>query len=412
MLFDRNAERYEYLSERGTASAPWARAVQRRSRVRTLGDLHDLEGRRALVRVDFNVPLADGRVVDDTRIVEAVATLAALREQGARLLLVSHLGRPKDRDPALSLRPVADRLALLLDEEVALAPDLDHVPDGDLVMLENIRYEPGETRNDRRLAARLGALADAYVNDAFGVAHRAHASTEGVVHHVEQSVAGLLFQREVETLTSILRDPDRPLVAMLGGSKVTDKIGAIDRFLELADSVLIGGAMTFPFMVARGLATGDSMCEASGVAAARSALDKDVEGKLRLPVDLVVADRFSARAETWIVDAVGVQDGWMGLDIGPRTRELYAGEIADARTVFWNGPVGAFELEPFSAGTRAIAEAVARTEATTVVGGGDSVAALTKFGLEKAVSHVSTGGGAALEFIEGRALPGFTALRR
>ncbi|MEA2230366.1 MAG: phosphoglycerate kinase [Solirubrobacteraceae bacterium] len=412
MFFDRNAERYEYLADRGTAGEPWARAAQR-SRVRTLDDLHDLDGRRALVRVDFNVPLADGRVVDDTRIAQTVATLTALREQGAQLLLVSHLGRPKDRDPALSLRPVADRLSELMDDDVALAPDLDHIPDGGLVMLENIRYERGETKNDRKLAARLGALADTYVNDAFGVAHRAHASTEGVVHHVEQSAAGLLFQREVETLTAILRDPARPLVAVLGGSKVTDKIGAIDRFLEVADMVLIGGAMAFPFMVAQGLATGDSLCERGGVAAARRALEKDEGvGKLRLPVDLVVADRFSAHAQTRLVDVDDVPAGWMGLDVGPRTRELYAREIADAGTVFWNGPVGAFELHPFSAGTRAIADAVARTAATTVVGGGDSVAALTRFGLEDAVSHVSTGGGAALEFIEGRALPGFTALRR
>jgi phosphoglycerate kinase len=412
MFFDRKAERYEYLADRGTAGEPRARAAQR-SRVRILDDLHDLDGRRALVRVDFNVPLADGRVVDDTRIAQAVATLTALREQGAQLLLVSHLGRPKDRDPALSLRPVADRLSELMDDDVALAPDLDHIPDGGLVMLENIRYERGETKNDRKLAARLGSLADAYVNDAFGVAHRAHASTEGVVHHVEQSAAGLLFQREVETLTAILRDPARPLVAVLGGSKVTDKIGAIDHFLDVADTVLIGGAMAFPFMVAQGLATGDSLCERGGIAAARQALEKDEGvGKLRLPVDLVVADRFSAHAQTRLVDADDVQDGWMGLDVGPRTRELYASEIADAATVFWNGPVGAFELEPFSAGTRAIAEAVAGTEAITVVGGGDSVAALTRFGLEQAVSHVSTGGGAALEFIEGRALPGFTALRR
>ncbi|HEX8159835.1 MAG TPA: phosphoglycerate kinase [Solirubrobacteraceae bacterium] len=378
-----------------------------------MDDLRDLEGRRALVRVDFNVPLAGGSVVDDTRIAQAVSTLTALREQGAQLLLVSHLGRPKERDPELSLRPVADRLSELVDDEVALAPDLDHIPDGDLVMLENIRYERGETKNDRKLAGRLGALADAYVNDAFGVAHRAHASTEGVVHHVEQSAAGLLFQREVEMLTALLRDPARPLVAVLGGAKVTDKIGAIDRFLDVADTVLIGGAMAFPFMVAQGLATGDSLCERSGIAAARRALDKDeAVGRLRLPVDLVVADSFSAHARTRIVDANAVPDGWMGLDVGPRTQALYAREIADARTVFWNGPVGAFELEPFSGGTHAIAEAVAETEATTVVGGGDSVAALTKFGLDGAVSHVSTGGGAALEFIEGRALPGFTALRR
>jgi phosphoglycerate kinase len=412
MLFDRKAEPYEYLAERGTHGEPLAHATVQRSKLRTLDVLHDLDGRRVLVRVDFNVPLSDGRVRDDTRIVQAVATLAALRERGAQLLLVSHLGRPRDRDPALSLRPVAARLAELMDDDVALAPNLDQIPEGDLVMLENIRYERGETTNDRTLAARLGAFADVYVNDAFGVAHRAHASTEGVVHHVEQTAAGLLFQREVETLTAILRNPERPLVAVLGGSKVTDKIGAIDRFLEVADSVLIGGAMAFPFMVAKGLAIGDSLCDRSGIAAARRALENDLEGKLRLPADLVLADRFSAGAQLRIAGADDVQDGWMGLDIGPWTRTLYAREITQAGAVFWNGPVGAFELDPFCAGTRAIADAVAATEATTVVGGGDSIAALTRFGLEDAVSHLSTGGGAALEFIEGRALPGITALRR
>lgn len=412
MLFDRNAERYEYLSERGTLGEPLAQAGPQRSKLRTLDALHDLDGRRVLVRVDFNVPLSDGRVRDDTRIVQSVATLAALRERGAQLLLVSHLGRPRDRDPALSLRPVADRLTELMDDDVALAPNLDQIPEGDLVMLENIRYERGETTNDRTLAARLGALADAYVNDAFGVAHRAHASTEGIVHHVEQAAAGLLFQREVETLSAILRGPERPLVAVLGGSKVTDKIGAIDRFLEVADSVLIGGAMAFPFMVVKGLATGDSLCDRGGIAAARRALHNDLEGKLRLPDDLVLADRFSADAQTRIAGVDCVPDGWMGLDIGPWTRTLYARKIAQAGTVFWNGPVGAFELDPFCAGTRAIAAAVAETEATTVVGGGDSIAALTRFGLESAVSHLSTGGGAALEFIEGRALPGVNALRR
>ena len=413
MLFDRKAAPYEYLSDRGAIVEPQTPPGPQKSRLRTLEDLHDLDGRRVLVRVDFNVPLAGGEIVDDTRIVQSVATLTALRERGADLLLVSHLGRPKDRDPALSLRPVAARLAGLIGHEVVVASDLDHIPAGALVMLENIRYERGECKNDRALAQRLGALADAYVNDAFGAAHRAHASTEGVVHHVEQSAAGLLFEREIATLTAILRSPERPLVAVLGGSKVTDKIGAIDRFLEVADSVLIGGAMVFPFMVAQGLATGDSLCERSGIAAARSALEKDAgEGKLRLPVDLVVADRFAADARTRLVDADGVPAAWMGLDVGPRTQARYAAEIAAASTVFWNGPVGAFELAPFSAGTRAVAEAVAHAEATTVVGGGDSIAALTQFGLQDAVSHVSTGGGAALEFIEGRALPGLTALRR
>jgi phosphoglycerate kinase len=381
------------------------------TKLRTLDDLGDLQGRRVLVRVDFNVPLVDGGVGDDTRIRQALPTIQALRERGARLLLVSHLGRPKDREPELSLRPVAERLATLLDADVQFAPDLDHVPDGDLVMLENIRFEPGETANDPALAARLAALADAYVNDAFGSVHRAHASTEGVVHHIERSAAGLLLEREVATFTAILRAPERPLVAILGGAKVTDKLGVIERFLELADAVLIGGAMSYPFIAARGEPVGDSLCEPEGIPVARRLLDEVTpKGKLHLPVDLVVGDDFSADARARVVDFGAIEDGWEGLDAGPRTRAIYAGLIESAKTVFWNGPVGAFELEPFSAGTRAIAEAVARTRATTVVGGGDSIAALHQFGLEDGITHLSTGGGAALELIEGRELPGVTAL--
>jgi phosphoglycerate kinase len=381
------------------------------SKLRTLDDLGDVNGRRVLVRVDFNVPLVDGLVGDDTRIRQALPTIEALRDRGARLLLVSHLGRPRDREPELSLRPVAERLATLLGDDVAFAPDLDHIPDGDLVMLENIRFEPGETANDPALAARLGGLADAYVNDAFGSVHRAHASTEGIVHHVRRSAAGLLLEREVATFTRILRAPERPLVAILGGSKVTDKIGVIERFLELADAVLIGGAMSYPFIAARGEPVGDSLCEPEGIPVARRLLEQVApNGKLHLPVDIVVGNDFSNDADMRVVDFGPIPDGWEGLDAGPRTREAYAEMIQAAATVFWNGPVGAFEIERFSAGTRAIAEAVARTPATTVVGGGDSIAALRGFGLEDSVTHLSTGGGAALELIEGRPLPGVVAL--
>ena len=381
------------------------------TRLRTLDDLGDVNGSRVLVRVDFNVPLADGRVGDDTRIRQALPTINALRERGARLLLVSHLGRPEGRDPALSLRPVAERLAALLGTPVALAPDLGDVPDGDVVMLENIRYEPGETKNDPALAARLAALADAYVNDAFGSAHRAHASTEGVVHHLARSAAGLLLEREVATFTRILRAPDRPLVAILGGAKVTDKIGVIERFLQIADAVLIGGAMSYPFIAARGEPVGDSLCEPDGIPVARRLLGELApDGKLHLPIDIVVGDGFSADAAMRTQDFGPIDDGWEGMDAGPRTRAAYAQLIASAATVFWNGPVGAFELEPFAAGTRAIAEAVAATAATTVVGGGDTIAALRRFGLEDSVTHLSTGGGAALELIEGRPLPGLVAL--
>jgi phosphoglycerate kinase len=378
--------------------------------MRTLDELSDLAGKRVLVRVDFNVPLdEDGEVADDTRISAALPTLKRLRERDARLLLVSHLGRPKDREPELSLRPVAERLSRYMETEVQLAEDLEHVPDGDVVMLENIRYEPGETKNDPELAKRLAALADVYVDDAFGSAHRAHASTEGVARLLP-SAAGLLLQREVETLTGILEDPARPLVAIVGGAKVTDKIGVLKAFLERADAVLIGGAMAFPFLSVQGHSIGDSLCAQEDLEPARALLEEGSE-KLRLPVDLVLGDRFDADAERLELEGVDVLDGWMGLDIGPHTSEAYANEIAGAGSVFWNGPMGAFELRPFARGTRVVAEAVAAAEGTTVVGGGDSAAALHQFGLADRVSHLSTGGGASLELIEGKTLPGVEVLQ-
>jgi phosphoglycerate kinase len=375
--------------------------------VRTLEDL-DVDGRRVLVRVDFNVPLHDGQITDDTRIRAALPTLEWLREHGARLLLTSHLGRPKGRDESFSLAPVAARLGELLETEVQLAPDLDHVPDGDVVMLENIRFEPGETKNDPELARRLAALADVYVNDAFGSAHRAHASTEGVAHLLP-SAGGLLLQREVETLTSILEDPSRPLVAIVGGAKVTDKIGVLEAFLQRADTILIGGAMAFPFLSVQGHSIGASLSAQEDLDPARELLDRGSD-KLRLPVDLVLGEAFDADTERRELDGVDVPDGWMGLDIGPRTAAAYGEEIAAAGTVFWNGPMGAFELEPFAAGTRAVAEAVAAAKGTTVVGGGDSAAALRQFGLADEVTHLSTGGGASLELIEGKTLPGVEVL--
>ena len=376
--------------------------------MRTLDDL-DVEGKRVLLRVDFNVPLEDGRITDDARIRAALPTIEALRERGAKLLLAAHLGRPKDREPELSLKPTADRLSELLGgAEVKLAPDLDHVPDGDLVMLENVRYEKGETKNDPELAKRYAALADVYVNDAFGAAHRAHASTEGVAHLLP-SAAGKLLQREVETLTGILEDPKRPLVAIVGGAKVTDKIGVLEAFLERAETILIGGAMCFPFFSAQGHEVGDSLCEAEGIDPAKRVLDAAGD-KLRLPTDLVAGREFKADTETRDIDGVDVPDGWMGLDVGRGTSSAYADVIRDAGTVFWNGPMGAFELEPFAAGTRAVAEAVAESRGTTVVGGGDSAAALAKFGLADRVDHLSTGGGASLELIEGKTLPGVEVL--
>jgi len=387
--------------------------------VRTLDDL-DVEGKRVLVRVDFNVPLKDGKVADDTRIRAALPTLRELLARRAALVLVSHLGRPKDREPALSLRPVAERLDDLLGVPVQVAPGVvgDDVAamahalsPCDVLLLENVRYEPGETENDPALADALAALADAYVDDAFGAAHRAHASTEGVARRLPHA-AGRLLEREVTTLNAILEDPAKPLVAVVGGAKVTDKVAVIDRFLEVADAVLIGGAMCFPFFKAQGHAVGASLCEEDGVEPARRALEAAAAGgcRLELPSDLVLGDRFAADAERKELDGVDVPDGWMGLDVGARTAARYAREIAAAGTVFWNGPMGAFELGPFAAGTRAVAEAVAAAPGVTVVGGGDSAAALQQFGLAEAVTHLSTGGGASLELLEGKRLPGVEAL--
>ncbi len=421
--------------------------------MRGLDDL-DVRGRRVLVRVDFNVPLVtapDGAiaVADDTRIRAALPTIEELRRNGARLVLVSHLGRPKGKvDPALSLAPVAARLRELLPAmAVTLAPEVvgerarelsETLGEGECLLLENVRFEPGETRNDTELARSLAELADAYVNDAFGAAHRAHASTAGVAELLP-SAAGRLLEREVRTLTALMRNPARPLVAVIGGAKVADKIGVIDRFLEIADAILIGGAMCFPFLAAQGHEVGVSLCDAEDVEHARRALaraagEERVAGeggvaeeggvagegggaqagagraRLELPSDLVIAERFAADAPARALDGVDVPAGWMGLDVGPATVARYAAEIEAAGTVFWNGPMGAFEMEPFAAGTRGVAEAVARARGVTVIGGGDSAAALAQFGLQDSVDHLSTGGGATLELIEGRELPGVQAL--
>jgi phosphoglycerate kinase len=394
--------------------------------VRSIDDL-DVSGKRVLVRVDFNVPLAEGEdrepvVADDTRIVAALGTIEELRGRGARLVLVSHLGRPNGKfDPSLSMAPVVARLRELTDAHVTLAPAVvgdrvkalsEGLKKGEVLVLENARFEPGEANDDPELARSLAELADAYVNDAFGAAHRAHASTEGVAHLLP-SAAGRLLERELKTLSDILESPRRPLVAIIGGAKVADKIAVIDRFLELADVVVIGGAMCFPFLQAQGHAVGDSLCSEEDTAHARDALERAARpghARLELPVDLVIGRRLAADAEHRTLDGVDVPDGWMGLDIGPRSAGRYAGEIAVAGTVFWNGPMGAFELEPFAAGTRAVAEAVAAAPGITVVGGGDSAAALSKFGLEDSVDHLSTGGGATLEMVEGAVLPGVRAL--
>jgi phosphoglycerate kinase len=392
----------------------------------------EVSGRRVLVRVDFNVPLEDhapgreaeevGRhVADDMRIRAALPTIELLRERGAALVLASHLGRPRGRfDPELSMAPVSKRLGELLGIEVTQAEGVIEgeidlhcgaLGPGDVLLLENTRFEPGETENDPKLAEALAQVADLYVNDAFGAAHRAHASTEGVAHHLP-GYAGLLLQREVEELSAVAESPREPLVVILGGSKVSDKIGVIDRFLEIADEILIGGAMCFSFFRAQGIGTGDSLVEEDGVELAAKALERAERSgcELVLPVDLVLGRSFDAGTERRESDGTEVPDGWMGLDIGPRSAARYAEAVAGAGTVLWNGPMGAFEMEPFAGGTRTVAQAVAGAGGTTVIGGGDSVAALRKFGLDDRVDWLSTGGGASLELLEGRELPGLEAL--
>ena len=388
---------------------------------RTVRDLKVTTGESVLARVDFNVPLENGQVADDARIRAALPTIQLLLEKGTRVVLCSHLGRPKGRDPGTSMAPVCARLGELIDAPVHQAPEVvgpevrrgvDRLDPGGVLLLENTRWERGETDNDPGLARELASLGDAYVNDAFGAAHRAHASTAGVAQYLRPAVAGLLLEREVVTLRSIVESPERPLTVVLGGAKVTDKIALIDRFLDTADALLIGGAMCFSFFRAQGIPTGDSLVEEQGAELARRALEKADSSncRLRLPVDVVIGDRFDASAEHRELDGVNVPEDWMGLDIGPRTAAAYADEVAKAGTVFWNGPMGAFELKPFAAGTRAVAEAVAKAPGTTVVGGGDSGAALAQFGLADDVDHLSTGGGAALELLEGKPLPGVEVL--
>jgi phosphoglycerate kinase len=391
---------------------------------KTIRDIRVKE-RRALVRVDFNVPLdGDGEtrtVADDGRIRAALPTLEELRAQDASLVVVSHLGRPDGRDPRFSMAPVTRRLEELTGWPVRQAPavtgpEVEHyareLSAGQLLVLENSRFEPGETANDPALADALARLGELYVNDAFGAAHRAHATTEGVARRLRPAVAGFLLEKEVTVLSSLLADPEQPFVMILGGAKVTDKIGVIERFLEIAEAILVGGAMCFSFFRAMGRPTGNSLVEEEGIELAARVLEKaqSADCRLELPRDLVLADRFAADAEHRESGGTDVPDGWMGLDIGPRTRADYAREVRAARTVFWNGPMGAFELEPFAGGTRAVAEAMADCEGTTVVGGGDSAAALARFGLADAVTHLSTGGGASLELLEGKPLPGVEVL--
>ncbi|MBA2714869.1 MAG: phosphoglycerate kinase [Rubrobacteraceae bacterium] len=384
---------------------------------RSVRDL-DVVGKRVLVRVDFNVPVKDGEVTDDTRIRRALPTIRYLLSEGARPVLISHLGRPKgEPDPQYAMDPVAGRLQELLGEPVekldaAVGPEVEEALDSwdgrGVVLLENSRFYPGETKNDPGLADQLAALADLYVDDAFGAAHRAHATTVGVAERLP-AAAGLLLEEEIDYLDTVLEAPERPFVAILGGAKVSDKLGVIESLLGTADSLLVGGAMCFTFFKALGYEVGDSLVEENYLEEARRLMG-EADERLILPVDVVVADAMEEGVESEIVPVDDIPSGKMGLDIGHDTVALFDGHISGASTIFWNGPMGVFEIDAFAKGTEGVARAVADSGATSVVGGGDSVAAVNKLGLEDEMSHISTGGGASLEYVEGKELPGVAVL--
>ena len=385
---------------------------------RSVRDLN-VGGKRVLVRVDFNVPIKDGEVTDDTRIRRALPTVLYLLEKGTRPVLISHLGRPKgEPNPRYAMDPVARRLEELLGAPVlkldaVVGPEVEEAlkswdVEGGVVLLENSRFYPGETKNDPDFAQQLSALADLYVDDAFGAAHRAHATTVGVADHLP-AAAGLLMEDEIDYLDKVLRDPERPFVAILGGAKVSDKVGVIESLLSVADFLLIGGAMCFTFFKAQGYEVGKSLVEDEYMEEARRLIDEAGE-RLILPADIVVAERIEEDAPSQTVRVEGMPENVMGLDVGPETVERFGEHIRKARTVFWNGPMGVFEVDAFAKGTEGVARAVAESEGTSIVGGGDSVAAVTKLGLENEMSHISTGGGASLEYIEGKELPGIAVL--
>ncbi|MGI9242123.1 MAG: phosphoglycerate kinase [Verrucomicrobiales bacterium] len=392
---------------------------------KTIRDL-ELKGRKVLVRCDFNVPLKDGAITDDTRITGAIPTIEFLVNAGARVILCSHLGRPGgQRDDAFTLAPVAQRLGELLGKGVGFADDCvgetvvaaaEGLADGDVLLLENVRFYKEETANDAEFAKQLASVADVYVNDAFGTAHRAHASTAGVANYVDESVMGLLMERELKYLKEELESPAKPFVVILGGKKVSDKIGVINALLDKADTILIGGAMQYAFRKAQGYAIGDSYAVDEDIPIAKDLLAQaEAKGvNLLLPADSLEADDFSDDANTNNIepyaDGGGIRDGWEGLDIGSRAIEEFCGVLKDAETVVWNGPMGVFEIDAFSKGTKAVAETVANSDAVSIIGGGDSVTAVKKFGLGDKVTFISTGGGASLELLEGKELPGVAAL--
>ena len=384
---------------------------------RSVRDL-DVRDKRILVRVDFNVPVKDGEVTDDTRIRRALPTIRYLLEEGARPILISHLGRPKgEPDPKYAMDPVAARLQEVLGEPVkkldaAVGPEVEEaLEDWDgrgVVLLENSRFYPGETSNDPEFADQLAALADLYVNDAFGAAHRAHATTVGVAER-QPAAAGLLMEEEIDYLDKVLKDPERPFVAILGGAKVSDKLGVIESLLGTADSLLIGGAMCFTFFKAQGYEIGNSLVEDDYLEEAKRLME-EAGDRLVLPVDVVVTEAMEEDAESETVPVDSIPARKTGLDIGPKTVDLFSEHISGASTIFWNGPMGVFEIDAFAKGTEGVARAVAESGATSVVGGGDSVAAVNKLGLEDRMSHISTGGGASLEYVEGKELPGIAVL--
>lgn len=391
-------------------------------RKKTLRDI-DVAGKRVFVRVDFNVPIEGGEVSDDTRIVGALPTINYLIEHDARVILASHLGKPKvPGDEAFTLAPVARKLSELLKKEVLFIPSADIIDDevmkqakamkpGDVLLLENTRYDKGEEKNDEGLAKRFASLADVFVDDAFGTAHRAHASNVGITKLLKDSVAGFLVEKELKFLENALQEPDRPFVAILGGAKVSDKIKVIDRLLDKVDKIIVGGGMAFTFMKALGEEIGNSLLEADQVDFARSMIDKAEKNgvKLILPVDFAISDAFENK-EPKFTSSRKIPEGMMGLDIGPKTISLFEDELKDARTVVWNGPLGAFEMDHYEKGTRAIANTLAALDATTIIGGGDSAAAVNQFGLDDKMTHISTGGGASLQLLEGSVLPGIEAL--